>query len=122
MAKKSRSATAVLERPTPDNANIGTKTKSKKLPGQRKEGRTPIAPDADELELERLVFGDLSGFKENLKQNGNERGFPAAGSEDQSDVEKGEEEESGSGKDLTALHDDEVGRNHTAVQLLQSIN
>lgn len=118
MAKKSRSATTVLERPTPDNTNIGTKTKTKKLPGQRKEDRTPIAPDADELELERLVFGDLSGFRESVKQNGNEEEFSAVGSEDELDVEKGEEEESGSGKDLTALHDDEVGRNHTGVQLL----
>lgn len=122
MAKKSRSATAVLDRPIPDDANIGTNTTSKKPPGQPKEDRTPIAPDDEELELERLVFGDILGFKESLKQNGYEGELLAVGSDDGLDVEKGEEKESGLGEDLTALHDDEVGRNHAAVQLLQSID
>lgn len=122
MAKKSRSATAVLDRPVPGNSNTERKTKTKKAPGQNKEDRTPIAPDADELELERLIFGDLSGFKESLKQNGYESGFLAAGSEDELDVEKREEKESGSGEDLATLNDDEVGRNHTRAHLLQPIN
>lgn len=122
MAKKSRSATAVLDRPKPDDANIGTNTISKKPPGQPKEDRTPIAPDDEELELERLVFGDLLGFKESLKQNGYEGELLAVGSDDRFDVEKGEEKESGLGGDLTALHDDEVGRNHAPVQLLQPID
>lgn len=122
MAKKSRSATAVLDRPAPGNSNTDKKTKTKKAPEQNKEDRTPIAPDADELELERLVFGDLLGFKESLKQSGYEGEFLAAGSEDELDVEKSEEKESGPGKDLTALNDDEVGWNHIGTHLLQSIN
>ncbi|KAL0640805.1 U3 snoRNP protein [Maublancomyces gigas] len=108
MAKKSRSATTVLDRPVPGNSNTEGKTKIKKAPGQDKEDRTPIAPDADELELERLIFGDLSGFKESLKQSGYEGGFPAAGSEDELDVEKREEKESGPGEDLATLNDDEL--------------
>lgn len=122
MAKESRSATAVLDRPIPDDANIGTNTKSKKPPGQPKEDRTPIAPDDEELELERLVFGDLLGFKESLKQNGYEGELLAVGSDDGLDIEKKEEKEFGLGEDLTALRDDEVGRNHAAVQLSQSID
>lgn len=124
MAKKSRT-TAVLDRPTPDKFSTETKMKSKRPSGQNKEDRTPIAPDADELELERLVFGDLLGFKESLKQSAYEGEFLAEEDKDESDesdVEKREEEEPGPRKDLTALNDDEVNHNRSVVHLSRPIN
>lgn len=96
--------------------------KSKRPSGQNKEDRTPIAPDADELELERLVFGDLSGFKESLKQSAYEGEFLAEEDKDESDVEKSEEEGSGPRKDLTALNDDEVNHNRSVDHLSRPIN
>lgn len=106
MAKKSRNTTTVLDRPVPDN--LKTMTNSKKVT-KRTEDRTPIAADDDELELEKLVFGDISGFKESLRRNGDDEEFLSVGSDDESSGGKGEEEETGLGRDLTALHDDEVG-------------
>lgn len=96
----------MLDRPASGNSN--TKAKPKKRT-KSQEDRTPIAADDDELELEKLVFGDLSGFRESLRQNGDEEGFLSGENDDESDDVKGNEEEAGPGRDLTALHDDEVG-------------
>lgn len=94
MAKKSRkpTTTAVRERPP-------------------KEDRTPLPKDDAELELEKLVFGDLSGFQQSLRENAGalEKYYSSDDEEGDNVVEGGAEEGvGGPGEDLAALADDEV--------------
>lgn len=108
MAKKSRntSGTTILDGP---RSHIPKANKSSKKGRKPNQDHTPIAKHSDELELEKLVFGDLSGFQKSLRSNGVEGGYLSAGSGDELNVAAGEEEGAGPGRDLTALADDEVG-------------
>lgn len=60
----------------------------------------PIPKDEEELELERLVFGDAEGFRDALKESGRDR-------EDEESL-SGEMEEEEIAKDTGAMGDDEV--------------
>ncbi|KAI5846468.1 WD40-repeat-containing domain protein [Morchella snyderi] len=91
MTKKSRKpATAVRERPPKDD-------------------RTPLPKNDAELELEKLVFGDLSGFQQNLRENaGALEKYYSSDDDEGEHVVEGGAEEGGPGEDLAALADDEL--------------
>lgn len=105
MAKKPR---------TPRNDDSVAKREDRQRPakgGDRSKAtierdHSPIPKDAEEEELEKLVFGDISGFKAGL-------GIPPdsrADGDDFSDASSHTvDAEDGPGEDLRALRDDEVG-------------
>lgn len=102
MAKKSRKTSTADRPPPPPKAT-------------RKEDRAPIPKDDAELELEKLIFGDLSGFHQSLRENGALEKYYSDDDNDYDeeggDAVEGEattEGEEGPGRDLAALADDEL--------------
>jgi hypothetical protein len=80
--------------------------KGDRLNAANKQDRAPITKDTEEEELERLVFGDIPGFKAGLR-------IPPGDLPDDRDLSDASSQtvdaEDGPGKDLRALRDDEVG-------------
>ena len=94
----------------PASQAIEDATKALSLTSQSDPVLQPCAKDEEELELEKLVFGDVAGFQEALRQESDEDGVGEVErlyfSDEEDDVEK--DAEIAGNANLAAVHDDEL--------------
>ena len=93
---------------------IADSTKALSLTAQSDPASQPRPKDEEELELEKLVFGDIAGFQEALRQESSEdegglpEKFHLSGEEEEEEDVAKDAEITGNHVDLTAVHDDEL--------------
>lgn len=77
---------------------------SQRMPGVKQSDVKPPPKDAEEIELEKLVFGDSAGFEANLRKIDNLYDF----SDDDDEPDSGDDDDDGSDGNLDGVQDEDL--------------